>query len=448
METFSKEQQDIFNKYISGKNIFVTGPGGCGKTFLIKYIVKDAKSKLKNIHICALTGCASILLQCNARTLHSWAGIGLANEEIDIIVNRVIRSKIKRQNWENVEILIIDEVSMLSLKIFKILDIIGRKIKKNDIPFGGIQLIFVGDFYQLPPIGNEDDKETSMFCFESEIWETVFGEPCFLETNFRQKDEKYNKILNQLRIGKIYSSSCKILQACREKKVDYENNPVILLPRRKYVDNINKTEYDKIDSKEYSYKIDDFYNLPEKYKNKENDENKYYSNEDKKYEIDYLKNNTMAEITLNLKIGTRVMCIANLDMESDKPIVNGSQGIIIDFENNMPKVNFDNGVIRIINKHIWASEKVRNVGISQVPLIYAWAITIHKSQGLTLEKAYIDVGSNIFEAGQSYVALSRIISLDGLFLKNFDPLKIKINRKVHNFYEKYRINHGEKKENI
>ena len=142
------------------------------------------------------------------------------------------------------------------------------------------------------------------------------------------------------------------------------------------------------------------------------------------------------------------MCIANLDMESDKPIVNGSQGVVIYFENNMPKVNFDNGVIRIINKHIWVSEKVTNVGISQVPLIYAWAITIHKSQGLTLEKAYIDVGSNIFEAGQSYLALSRIISLDGLFLKNFDPLKIKINRKVHNFYEKYRINHGEKKENI
>jgi ATP-dependent DNA helicase PIF1 len=105
METFSKEQDEIFNKYISGKNIFITGPGGCGKTFLIKYIIKDAKIKLKNIHICALTGCASILLQCNARTLHSWAGIGLANEEIDIIVNRVIRSKIKRQNWENVEIL-------------------------------------------------------------------------------------------------------------------------------------------------------------------------------------------------------------------------------------------------------------------------------------------------------------------------------------------------------
>ena len=133
------------------------------------------------------------------------------------------RSKIKRQNWENVELLIIDEVSMLSLKLFKILDMIGRKIKKKAIPFGGIQLIFVGDFYQLPPIGNEDDKESSMFCFESEIWEIVFGEPCFLETNFRQKDEKYNKILNQLRIGKIYSSSCKILQECREKKIDYEN---------------------------------------------------------------------------------------------------------------------------------------------------------------------------------------------------------------------------------
>ena len=435
MQTFSKEQSLIFDKYISGSNKFITGPGGCGKTFLIKHIVKDAKSNLKNIHVCALTGCASILLECNARTLHSWAGIGLANDTIDTIIKRILKSKVKKQNWDNVEILIIDEVSMLSLKLFKILDMIGRKIKKKDVPFGGIQLIFVGDFYQLPPIGSDDDKESSMFCFESELWETIFGEPCFLETNFRQNDKIYNKILNQLRIGKITINSCKLLDNCREKKINSDISPVILLPKRKDVDNINKNEYEKIDSKEYSYNIDAFYNLPEKYKN---EESKYYSNDDKNFEANYLKNNTMAELILKLKLGTLVMCIANIDMESDKPIVNGSQGIIVGFENNLPKVKFNNGVTRLINKHTWVSEKITNIGISQIPLIYAWAITIHKSQGLTLEKAYIDAGNNIFEAGQTYVALSRIVSLEGLFLKNFEPLKIKINRKVHNFYEKYK----------
>lgn len=436
MENFSAEQHNIFNKYISGENIFITGPGGCGKTFIIKYIVEHARKNLKNIHICALTGCASILLKCNARTLHSWAGIGLANEPIDKVVNRVIKNKNKRENWENVEILIIDEVSMLSLKIFKILDNIGRKIKKrNDIPFGGIQIIFAGDFYQLPPIGNDNDKESSMFCFESELWETIFGIPCFLETNFRQKDEFYNKILNEVRVGRIYSSSCKLLEKCKDKTINSDINPVILLPRRKDVDNINKREYEKLDSKEFVYNLDIYYNLPEKFKNKEN---KYYTIDEKNFEMDYLKNSIMGEKKLSLKINTLVMCIANIDMESENQIVNGSQGVVIGFENNLPKVKFNNGVIRIINKHVWTSEKITSIGVSQLPLIYAWAITIHKSQGLTIEKAYVDVGNNIFEAGQTYVALSRIVSIEGLFLKNFVPSKIKINRKVHNYYDKYK----------
>lgn len=429
MTNFSQDQLIIFNKYIQGDNIFITGPGGCGKTYLIKEIVKHGKKNQKKIHVCALTGCAAVLLECNARTLHSWSGIGLASDTIEKIVERVVRNVKKKQNWLYVEVLIIDEVSMLSLKLFKILDLIGRKVKKNDKPFGGIQLIFSGDFYQLPPIGNEEDFESTNFCFEAENWEQIFGIPCFLNTNFRQKDLVYNKILNQIRIGKIYSSSCKKLISCINKNTDKEMAPpVILLPKRNDVDLINKTEYNKISEKEYEFKISLFNNLCEK-ENCKPDE--------KEFELQYLQNNSSAENNLKLKIGTKVMCIANIDMESEKPIVNGSQGIIVDFENNLPKVKFNNGAVRIINKHLWLSEKINSVGISQIPLIYAWAITIHKSQGLTLENAFIDAGSNIFEAGQTYVALSRLVSLDGLFLKNFDPSKIKINRKVFNFYNKY-----------
>ena len=164
----SNEQNLIYEKYLKGENIFITGVGGTGKTRLIQYISQHAKYIEKKFQVCAMTGCAAVLLQCNANTLHSWAGLGLARGSSEEVVNRVIKSKFRRKNWNSVELLIIDEVSMLSEKLFNILDIIGKKIKKNQKPFGGIQIIFAGDFHQLPPIGEEDDQQSMNFCFESE----------------------------------------------------------------------------------------------------------------------------------------------------------------------------------------------------------------------------------------------------------------------------------------
>jgi ATP-dependent DNA helicase PIF1 len=130
-----------------------------------------------------------------------------------------------------------------------------------------------------------------------------------------------------------------------------------------------------------------------------------------------------------------VMCIANIDMESTEPIVNGSQGIIIDFVGNLPLVQFNNGVRRTVGYHTWSSESFPSIGVKQIPLIYAWAITIHKAQGVSLDMAQIDAGSNIFECGQTYVALSRIKSLEGLYLTAFNPQKIKVNKKVQEYYK-------------
>ncbi len=142
----------------------------------------------------------------------------------------------------------------------------------------------------------------------------------------------------------------------------------------------------------------------------------------------------MADKEIILKKGAQVMCIANLDMESPEPIVNGSQGIVIDFVGGLPLVKFNNGAKRTVGMHVWSSENHPTVGVKQLPLIYAWAITIHKAQGVSLDMAQIDAGSNIFECGQTYVALSRVKSLDGLYLTAFDPQKIKVNRKVQEFY--------------
>jgi ATP-dependent DNA helicase PIF1 len=425
----SKEQELVFEKYINGENLFITGVGGTGKTKIIQLIANDAKEKEKKFQVCAMTGCAAVLLNCKANTLHSWAGIGLARGSINDVVSRVIKSKFRRKNWNSIELLIIDEVSMLSEKLFIILDTIAKIIKKNQKPFGGIQIIFAGDFHQLPPIGEEDDEKSINFCFESELFNLTFKNQILLKTIFRQKDPNYQKILSEIRTGKLKSSSLKILNKyIRDPEPNMLIKPPILLAKRKNVDYINQTELSKLEI------VGKEYNLKEH--NQDDEEKNKFTNEDKNYELRYLKNNILAEEKLVLKVGAQVMCIANIDIEGTNAIVNGSQGIVIDIKDDLPIVKFKNGEIRIIKEHLWKSEIIPGIGIKQIPLIHAWAITIHKAQGLTLESAQIDIGQNIFECGQTYVALSRLVSLEGLYLIAFCPSKIKLYKKVIEFYEK------------
>ena len=425
----SKEQELVFEKYINGENLFITGVGGTGKTKIIQLIANDAKEKEKKFQVCAMTGCAAVLLNCKANTLHSWAGIGLARGSINDVISRVIKSKFRRKNWNSIELLIIDEVSMLSEKLFIILDTIAKIIKKNQKPFGGIQIIFAGDFHQLPPIGEDDDEKSINFCFESDLFDLTFKNQILLKTIFRQKDPKYQKILSEIRTGKLKSSSLKILNKyIRDPEPDMLIKPPILLAKRKNVDYINQTELSKLEI------VGKEYNLKEH--NQDDEEKNKFTNEDKNYELRYLKNNILAEEKLVLKVGAQVMCIANIDIEGTNAIVNGSQGIVIDIKDDLPIVKFKNGEIRIIKEHLWKSEIIPGIGIKQIPLIHAWAITIHKAQGLTLESAQIDIGQNIFECGQTYVALSRLVSLEGLYLIAFCPSKIKLYKKVIEFYEK------------
>lgn len=429
----SPEQKFIFDKYKEGKNIFITGPGGSGKTLLIQTIETHGKNEGKNIQVCAMTGCAAILLQCGAKTLHSWAGIGLAKGSIKETIDRVIKSRHRRKNWNKVQILIIDEISMLSLKLLIILDTIARTIKKNNKPFGGIQIIFAGDFYQLPPIPDNNDPLSSQFCFEYEEWNNLFDYQVQLKKIFRQQDPVYSKILNEIRIGKIKKKSYELLQKyIRLPNPDDQIKPPIILACRKDVEDINKNELDKIVDEGIIYKykeINDLTSINEKAK-------QFITENDINNELTLIKNNIMAEPEIKLKIGTQVMCIANLDFEGINPLVNGSQGIITDFIDGFPQVQFKSGEKRIISYHTWPSEKFPEIGIMQIPLIHSWAITIHKSQGTTLDMAQIDIGNKIFECGQTYVALSRIKSLDGLYLIAFNPYKIKIYKKVADFYNK------------
>ena len=451
MSSFSDEQQLSFEKYLKGENLFITGPGGSGKSFLIKNIVKHAETNKKNIKVCALTGCAAILLECKATTLHMFSGIGFANKKNEEIVEELFTTKrYKLKNWRNLEILIIDEVSMMSLKIFLLLDIIARKFYKNASPFGGLQVIFTGDFYQLSPVANNClEKEESMFCFEHELWNQLFPKEnqIVLKTIFRQKDETLLKILKYIRKGQITPATRKALESrmfnTQELNLIKKDKILtILSPIKRDVEQINLKEYLKLDKslEEREYPLN-YIDLYIKYDDDETEKKNLFalllkSNEHLKKDYDFLANTILAEKCLKLKLGTHVMCIANINLNGELQIANGSQGVVVSFnDKKLPYVKFNTIEEPIlVDYYIWKSEFNKRVGVSQLPLIYSWAITIHKSQGLTLENAIIDIGSNIFADGQTYVALSRVRCLEGLYLTSFDYSKIKCNPLVKKFY--------------
>lgn len=443
----SEEQQIALDKFKRGENLFITGPGGTGKTFLIKELINNCSKK---IQVCALTGCAAIILQCNARTIHSWSGIKLANGEIEDIVESIANNKYQRKTWRSTQVLIIDEVSMMSKKIFNLLNIVAKTCRNNVKPFGNMQIIFLGDFYQLPPVNKSDDEDNNKFCFESEDWFNVFpkNNHILLTKIFRQDDNEYKNILMNIRKGVFDEKTKEILEKRKikfEKDDTEQDNIIKIFPLKIKVDRVNITNFFKLKGDEYNSDIlikkdvremvDTGKLIPDKYI----EAYKRASPKQVDFEINYIRGNSPSVNELKLKVGARVMCIINLDM--DNGICNGSQGlvekIIKDSENNMKiiLVKFDNGIRREISKHGWQSEVYPNIVMYQFPLVLAWAITIHKIQGATLDKAIMDIGDSIFEYGQTYVALSRIKKLEGLYLTALNINKIKVNPIVNEFYK-------------
>ena len=424
----SPEQNKAFELFKSGKNIFISGPGGTGKSALIKhiyqYVIDETK---KNIQICALTGFAATQINNKATTLHAWAGIGLGTGDLESNLKKIRRVSIKKGNWLNAQILIVDEVSQMSLKLFNLLNAIGKRIRRNKNDFGGIQLVFVGDFYQIPPVGDEEDPSTGQYCFESEDWETIFPkENCIvLEKIFRQSDESFCKLLNQIREGKISKKNFEILKSRVNVPLqnDQEIIPTKLFPTRKQVDQVNTKEMMKLNCNGKSFQM--------KYTPDKNLEE-----EECMKLLKFSCKNIAVPETIFLKIGSQVMNVVNMETGRGNRLVNGSLGIVTGFQETTgyPIVKFNEGFEEAIKPYTWVNEINQNMSVSQIPLILAWALTIHKAQGTTLDMAEINIGKDIFEVGQTYVALSRVKSIEGIYLKDFDPSKIKIHNKVKNFY--------------
>ena len=429
LQTLDIHQLEILKAFTKGQNIFMSGPAGTGKSFLIKIIKEMSFSTGRKCDVTALTGCASLLLDCQSKTLHSWCGVSEIKDDFNYHLRKVKARKKVLHNWKSTNVLIIDEVSMMSVRLFELLNFLGKTIRKNESPFGGIQLIFSGDFYQLPPVSKDKrNLDNSKFCFQSSEWNMIFPKFYQLTKIFRQNNPVFTKILNEIRIGRIKKSTIKLLE---ERKIPFEKTtdiiPTILLPSRLTVQNINTLEHNKLSSD--GSKI--FYMeivMPTFYSENTTEQNVFT-------EIELFKKSNIYSDKLEIRIGDQVICNRNI---SDT-IVNGSRGVVTEI-NEYPTVEFMNGIIQEIKPYDIPHETVKGLVFRQIPLNYAWALTIHKCQGMTLDLCIMDIGSNIFEYGQTYVALSRVKNLDGLYLTEFEPRKIMINPNVREFYEKRIVN--------
>jgi ATP-dependent DNA helicase PIF1 len=355
----SEKQKDALNKIVKGCNVFLTGPGGCGKSTIIKLFYGDYKD-CKNIGITSTTGTSAILI--GGVTLHSFLGIGLAKDSAESLYLKIKKKAYMFKRWRDLDTLIIDEISMLSPELFDKLELLARKLRNNELPFGGIQLVLTGDFLQLPCV------ETDDFCFEAKSWDKCIKHTIYLTEIFRQDNNNFQSCLNEIRIGKLSSKSIELLKS--RVNIDLVNSNGII-PTKIYslnvdVDNENQKELDKLFSKNTNLEFFEY----------ELEANILKKN--LKFVDEKIKKNCIAPQTLQLCIGAQVMLLYNINLEMG--LANGSRGIITKFEDNLPVVKFINGVECSIDYQEWVIEEngEKIISITQIPLKVAYAITVHK----------------------------------------------------------------------
>lgn len=426
MDNLNEQQKEALNRIKGGESIFLTGPGGSGKSYLLDVLQEEFKRLGKVLAITALTGCAALLLGPQAKTLHSWAGIGLGKGDIDPIIRSIIMNGRKKKAWQKTDCLVIDEVSMMTPQLLEMLDAIGKRVRKCREPMGGLQVVFVGDFYQLPPVSNEKNP----FAFQSPVWNQIVTATVCLNHIYRQSDAVFQKVLGEARIGALSEESIEVLRSRMNlpwKKLPIR--PTLLFTKNADVTTINQSHFAKLEGECKTYTVhtvtkekgtlDSFLKKSE------------LNTQEIQWRIDRLDKDAPYEQEVCLKIGAQVMLIANLNQEAG--LINGSRGVVKEFSDGLPVVQFASMTVPV-KLHQWRAEDVQ-IEREQIPLRLAYALTIHKAQGASLDSAFIDIGSSTFEYGQAYVALSRVRSLDALFVYDLDPKAFKVHPAVKAFYE-------------
>lgn len=404
-----------------GKNVLITGPAGSGKTYVINSYVKYLKEHAVDVAVTASTGIAATHI--GGMTIHSWSGLGIRDTLTDQDIEDLMERQYLYKRFERTKVLIIDEVSMLHNYRLDLIDWICRQMKRNDKPFGGMQIILCGDFFQLPPVSrsqnfndNYDGNYETEFVYKSESFLASKFVVCYLSEQHRQKDNNYLSILNQIRENKVSPRTIEILNSRLNVGGDESGNSTRLYTHNIDVDIVNKKHLDLISgsSKKYYMKSSGSTGLS-----------------------DTLKKSCLSPEELELKVGAKVMFTKN---HLDGLYVNGTLGVIKEFNSfGDPIVLTLNGMEIPVTPSSWTIEEDGKIKaeITQLPLRLAWAITVHKSQGMSLDSMEVDL-SKSFVRGMGYVALSRVRSLEGMKLLGFNQIALQVDKEVLQMDKKFR----------
>jgi hypothetical protein len=390
----------------TGRNVFLTGSAGTGKTYILNEYIQYLKERGIFPSIVAPTGIAASHI--GGMTIHSFFGIGIKDFLNDYEIDLMTQREYLYNRFKNLKILIIDEISMVSPSLFELMDKILRAFKLPYVPFGGVQIVLSGDFFQLPPISKQS-REIKFAC-QTSLWKDSDLKVCYLEEKFRQKDDVLVKILDEIRGNNVSEESMKVLKSCYYKELFGNVKFSRLYTHNKDVNVINDEELDMLD-----------------------EELKIFNSVNKgvKKDVERIFNTSFATSELRLKKGAIVLFIKN---NQERGYINGTLGKIIRFDKilNSPVVETFSGDIITAEPMQWEVENKNGeivATVRQVPLKLAWAITVHKSQGMTLDAAEIDL-SKTFEVGQGYVALSRIKSISGLRLLGLNSVALQVDKTI------------------
>uniref|UniRef100_A0A673JND3 ATP-dependent DNA helicase PIF1 n=1 Tax=Sinocyclocheilus rhinocerous TaxID=307959 RepID=A0A673JND3_9TELE len=408
----SKEQTAVVNAVLSGKNVFFTGSAGTGKSFLLKRIIGSLPPK--STYATASTGVAACHI--GGTTLHSFAGVGSGSAPLEQCIELAQRPGVL-QHWTSCKHLIIDEISMVEAEFFDKLEAIARSIRRSTEPFGGIQLIVCGDFLQLPPVTKGKDKAN--FCFQSRSWRKCIHMNMELTEVRRQTDKAFISLLQAVRVGRVTEEVT--AQLLRSANHSIERDGILATRLCTHKDDVELTNENKLKQLPGVMRV---------FEAMDSDPMLFRT----------IDAQSPVSRLLQLKVGAQVMLTKNLDVQ--RGLVNGARGVVVDFQpgnQGLPRVRFLCGAVEVIKRERWMFKASGGLYLSrqQLPLKLAWAISIHKSQGMTLDCVEISL-ARVFESGQAYVALSRARSLEGLRVMDFDPRVVQANQDVLLFYKRLR----------